>query len=176
MRWLQKLFTYVKARPRMTALCLFGFMVGVFVFSPWHVLLIKHQSVKYKLALYAPVEASYSPRQGDYILVEWQGEDPNDIGLTKGLLLVKRVGCPPGGKLEIENGEAFFCDGVPIGMAATHTPPSGKPIKPVSFHSTSMDIPRHLVFLIGDNPQSYDSKYLGLFNISSIRGLVHFGF
>lgn len=70
--------------------------------------------------------------------------------------IVKRVGCAPGSYLETR-GKDFYCDGSFIGKA-----------KRQDFMRFNLRLSKGQVFLIGDNPRSYDSRYFGLVNKNAI--------
>lgn len=68
----------------------------------------------------------------------------------KPCLLVKRVGCAPGSKLETVD-KSFYCDGEIIGQAYRE-----------DYLEFSQMLSEDEVFLIGDIERSYDSRYFGL--------------
>ena len=68
----------------------------------------------------------------------------------KPCLLVKRVGCAPGSRLETK-GKSFYCDSELIGEAHRE-----------DYMKFSQTLEEDEVFLIGDINKSYDSRYFGL--------------
>ena len=107
-------------------------------------------------------------RVGGYVLMVWQGLDPNGVSrLQEGTAIVKKVGCLPGQHLKVTMKQAD-CDGVKIGHIR-HETIDGRPIFPAFYDGV---IPPGKVFLLGEHYYSYDSRYFGLVDYSRLIGLV----
>lgn len=159
--------------PRRIALCMVFLILGVMYLSPWHVAVVRHHSVRYKMVIWTENKGDLKLSVGDYVLVPWKGEDPNGVGLKDGLLLVKRVGCLDGGVLSFD-GHVMFCDNDWLGVPSGKTPESNKILKPYPYASSQV-LKSTEMFLIGDHQRSYDSRYLGLFSTQNVLGKVIFG-
>src|SRR5690554_5907219 len=68
----------------------------------------------------------------------------------------KRVGCIAGDELVLELNN-FFCNGVFIANQIK-TGSDGKPLPAFEFNGV---IPENMAFMVGDNPLSGDSRYMG---------------
>ena len=73
-----------------------------------------------------------------------------------GKKLVKQVTCPSGSVLETR-GLEYFCNGYLIATALVKDS-QGNEIK--QFHFTGT-VPDNMLFVTGENPKSYDSRYFG---------------
>lgn len=98
------------------------------------------------------------PTKGDYVTFELQNKK------LKGghAFLTKRVGCLPGDNLENRAG-AFFCNNEFM-VIALDKDGYGNALSQFSFSGI---IPANQAFMIGDNPNSYDSRYWGLTSIEN---------
>jgi conjugal transfer pilin signal peptidase TrbI len=76
--------------------------------------------------------------------------------------IVKRVACVPGEVLREQAGY-FFCDDVFLGEALSDKH---------SVFKVSGPVPDGMVFLIGDQGSSYDSRYFGFKRISDIETVL----
>jgi type IV secretory pathway protease TraF len=77
-------------------------------------------------------------------------------------LLTKRIACVAGETLSFRDGQ-HFCDGIWLDRVLTRTS-SGKPLAPWTWDGP---VPPGKVFLLGDDPRSVDSRYLGFFDRAS---------
>lgn len=81
----------------------------------------------------------------------------------------KRVGCPEGDSLTsvgLPDGTAeYYCGGEYLGKSKTHTL-AGAPLKSFRFDGV---IPKGKFFATGDHKDSYDSKYIGLVDVTQVR-------
>jgi hypothetical protein len=75
--------------------------------------------------------------------------------------IVKKVGCRAGDLLSSRGGQ-FFCNAVPICKAL----PGNEPFE---FNGS---VPEGKVFLIGDSPNSYDSRYFGFVDEGAIDAIL----
>ena len=94
--------------------------------------------------------------KGDYVTV------PVHHPLIRGPYndhLTKRIGCVEGEVLRFENG-GDYCGSYWLGRVLPRAY-DGTPLKPFVWNGP---IPAGKVFLVGDDPRSFDSRYLGFFN------------
>jgi conjugative transfer signal peptidase TraF len=77
---------------------------------------------------------------------------------------IKRVGCDEGETLS-RRGRDFFCEEEFLGHAKERSQ-KGEPLAPFQF---SGKIPPGEVFLVGDHPDSFDSRYFGLVEKSNYQ-------
>ncbi|HEN3670532.1 TPA: S26 family signal peptidase [Yersinia enterocolitica] len=81
--------------------------------------------------------------------------------------LTKRIGCIEGQRLERIN-QHFYCDGQLIAIALERDI-QGATLPVFSFTGI---IPAGKAFLVGDTPNSFDSRYWGLFDIQKTEKLI----
>jgi len=121
---------------------------------PRHLTITKTPSVDPRLFWTTEVNDSVVVEKDKYIRarvnIDFPGHECNNC------LIVKRVGCAPGSRLETK-GKDFYCDGSFIGTAERE-----------DFKSFNQKLAPDQVFLIGDNKRSYDSRYFGLVNTNAI--------
>jgi len=122
---------------------------------PRHLTITKTQSVEPRVFWSTEIDESFVVEKDRYVrarvTVNFPGHECNNC------LIVKRVGCAPGSHLETK-GEDFYCDGSFIGKAHR-----------TDFVTFDQLLTPEEVFLIGDNPRSYDSRYFGLVNTNAIN-------
>jgi len=118
------------------------------------------QSVKY----HAFLLDEGAPTKGDYVNFEVRNRV---IDLDKAVTLTKRVACVAGERLEFRD-EEHFCDGRPLGRVFLRT---GKGI-PLHAFAWNGPVPENKVFLSGDHPRSFDSRYFGFVEIASLQKLT----
>ncbi|QLI60492.1 S26 family signal peptidase (plasmid) [Aeromonas media] len=94
-----------------------------------------------------------TPKKGDYVTFELH----NDKLKGGHAFLTKRVGCVAGDTLENRAG-AFFCNG-DFMVIALDKDGYGRALSQFIFNGI---IPANKAFMVGDNPNSYDSRYWGL--------------
>ena len=141
-------------------------------FSPIRWAAVLHHSIKYDLVWWVDDTSAWNA--GQYILAAWRGDDPQKQGLSDGMVLTKRVGCKPGQRLRIEE-LRYFCDGEFLGSALRGVMSRRQPIIPYFGDGYDKVIPEGKLFLIGDNSDSYDSRYFGFIDIGQVFGRVLFG-
>jgi conjugal transfer pilin signal peptidase TrbI len=123
-------------------------------------------SVRYRLFL----KVSTPPAPGDYVLVSKDALREEDIELIKkhGInnipSIVKKIGCSEGEILTVNTNLEYYCGSEYLGQAKTKTR-KGFPLKPFIWNGP---VPEGKVFIIGDNPYSYDSRYIGFVDRSHI--------
>lgn len=94
---------------------------------------------------------------GEYLLFA------KKVDIAKIDRLLKIVGCAPGQRLSVVNGE-YACDGHILGQAM-HSDSKGKPLPRFVFNG---QVPAGSLFMIGPHPRSYDSRYFGFIHAASV--------
>lgn len=82
----------------------------------------------------------------------------------KKVSLLKRVKCMAGDTLVVDDKHWFYCNNQLISIANSDT---DLPI--FTFHGT---IPNGKAFVLGDNPNSFDSRYYGLVDVAPMQKLT----
>lgn len=82
-------------------------------------------------------------------------------------LMVKYIKCVSGQKLNVRNNQ-FFCDDVFLGTAVFQSK-TGMPVEVFQYNGI---IPEERIFLMGVTGDSYDSRYVGLENISDVKAIA----
>ena len=100
---------------------------------------------------------------GDYVLFAFPiemyrgGAFPKSVQVGESLRAIKRVGCDEG-ETVIRQERDFYCGNEFLGRAKQKAR-TGEPLEPTSFAGI---VPPGQVFLVGDHPDSFDSRYFGL--------------
>jgi len=161
LKWVKKVIWW--------AWCCVGFVSAIYLAVPaitdmeW--MFVRSRSVYFRIALVEPFDGEL--QQGDYVTVQWRGEDPQGQGLQDGMMLTKRVICLPGQRLS-EDTQFVGCEDEPQGVVQL-TNSKGETVAPFLFDG---EVPQDKVYLMGDHPRSYDSRYLGFFDIEQIQQKV----
>jgi signal peptidase I len=102
-------------------------------------------------------------KKGSYVMAELYSE------LVKccPCLIVKRV-AGVAGDLIVSRDLDYFCNGKYLGKAKTHTM-TGKPL--MSYKTNGL-IPDGTIFLMGDSPDSFDSRYYGPMEIKHVKAIA----
>jgi signal peptidase I/conjugal transfer pilin signal peptidase TrbI len=101
-------------------------------------------------------------RHGEYVLfrlpyARLEGMPvPEAVVSGEEIRAIKRVGCDEGEILRQE-GREFFCGNEFLGRAKDLSR-KGRPLSPFPF---SGEVPAGMAFLVGDHPDSFDSRYFG---------------
>ena len=109
-------------------------------------------------------------RRGEYVLFHLAKERMHgfpvpEAATTNGdLRAIKRVGCDEGEVLRRE-GRDYYCGGEFLG----HAKERSKKGEPMPHFQFSGMIPPGRAFLVGDHPDSFDSRYFGLVEKGSYR-------
>jgi signal peptidase I len=146
-------------------------VTGIFLFLyflPFKLILVESKSLDIHVAIYEPGRTDVN--LGDIVVFRWVGHDPQNKGLKDGMILVKKVGCMPGQKLDVTRLQ-YFCDGK-AGSMLMQKDSRGNPVQPFLYHG---EIPDGKFFMVGTHPMSYDSKYWGFADKSQIIGKVVWG-
>jgi len=108
-------------------------------------------------------KVSRDPLLNDYISIATSPSDP----FAKGATITKQVVCTPGMKLTVTKDKKYFCDGQFIGKAKDKSK-TGKEVENYTpcinrnQEACEIIIPDGCYFAVGHNPDSYDSRYIGL--------------
>ncbi len=111
---------------------------------------------------------SFAPseiRKGDYIVFTVRS---HYIKNGRPSRLLKKVSCIAGQMLEARARE-YHCDGEFLGMAKSYSL-KGEPVDAFVYSGT---VPEGMLFVIGNNPDSFDSRYLGFIERSNVEGIAH---
>jgi conjugal transfer pilin signal peptidase TrbI len=130
---------------------------------PWldsHLVAITTPSVKYRLAWLSDGPGS----KGDYV----------NVNVTNAYIrggheqtLTKRMACVAGDTLTFD-GSYHYCNGVRLGQVLTM---DSKHQRLLAFVWNGQ-VPAGKVFVMGDHPNSFDSRYFGFLDIRSTRRVV----
>jgi signal peptidase I/conjugal transfer pilin signal peptidase TrbI len=102
-------------------------------------------------------------RHGQYVLFHLPSSNlaemvvPETVLTGKDIRVIKRVGCDEGEELKRKERD-FYCGEEYLGHAKERSQ-QGETLTPFQF---SGKIPAGKVFLVGDHPDSFDSRYFGL--------------
>ncbi len=117
------------------------------------------QSVKYSLL----VKVGGQPHKGDYVNVQVFHQA---IAKDQAVRLTKRVGCVAGDVLRTEKGKQY-CGNQFLGQALEKDS-KGKKLPTFVWNGP---IPEGKVYLVGDHPRSFDSRYFGFVNAAALERL-----
>jgi len=159
----------VTTREKRTIL-LFSLLLAGFAgsFLPGRISVTLTPSVKHRV-WWLSQDISYV-RHGEYVLFHLPSSALAGMAVPKSVVsgdeiqAIKRVGCDEGEELK-RKGRDFFCGEEYLGHAKERSQ-QGEPLTPFLF---SGKIPTGKVFLVGDHPDSFDSRYFGLVEKSSYQ-------
>lgn len=123
------------------------------------VVLEKTHSVKYRALLILGGE----PHKGDYVNLQIQHPL---IERNRRVTITKRIGCVAGEKLSFHD-DRFYCNQELLGGVLKKTWRG----EPLTAFAWSGPVPQGKVFLIGDHPRSFDSRYFGFVNTTELTKL-----
>lgn len=92
---------------------------------------------------------------------------PDDVRKGDEVRAMKRVACVTGDLLKVD-GQDYFCNDSFIGRSKLISI-KGKRLTPFTYNGI---VPEGLVFLIGDHPDSYDSRYYGFIDRMTFQAHV----
>ena len=96
-------------------------------------------------------------KEGDYLLFHKQ------LYQAQTDQLLKIVGCAPGQLLRVENSE-YYCGEKYLAHALDHDS-KGRPLSKFIYNGP---VPAGSLFMVGNHPRSYDSKYFGFIHADSV--------
>lgn len=82
--------------------------------------------------------------------------------------MLKRIACAPGDRLEVI-GKLYVCNGLALGYAKLESS-KGELVDKFEF---SGRVPQGKWFLMGTHPDSFDSRYVGFWEIENIEALAY---
>ncbi len=110
-----------------------------------------------------PVVVAQVPSIGEFISrLSGRQAEPSKI-----ISLLKRVGCSPGETLTMNPNDFYFCDGHYLAKGKREV--AGRPVAPFRFNGR---IPAGMIFVIGDDARSYDSRVYGFISRDRITGVA----
>jgi len=105
-------------------------------------------------------------KYGDYVIFILQSKFINN---NKPVEVTKKVGCVENENLEIKYNKHYFCNGKFLGIAKDKS----KKGEPVENYKIEGPIQKGYIFVIGDHPDSYDSKYFGPIKKEEIKYIAY---
>lgn len=132
---------------------------------PSHLLVSTSPSLDHQVFLRLALGSQKERMQGEYLVFSHPGGGHIHQGLSQGNdLLIKQVGCRPGEKLTMENGQVF-CQGVPLGEQL-ETDGQGRKLPRFTYDGI---VPPGKYYMIGSHERSYDSRYFGFIDEQQFR-------
>ena len=139
------------------ASCLLG------AWLPGQITVATSASLDHRVFLLRPVPAQIET--GDYLVFRHRdlAQVRQGLGANREWM-IKRVGCRPGERLQVDAQHRFSCDGRPLGSALA-TDSQGRPLPRFTHNGP---VPAGQLFLVGTHPRSYDSRYFGFVHAHEI--------
>lgn len=135
-------------------------LLGLIGFSFKHMTIQITPSMNHTLYVFS----SALPQKGDRVNFWFQHPLVLD---NKRVKFVKKIRCVAGDNLVFGN-DMFFCNGDLIGMASP-IKLAGKTIPVFEFNGV---IPDGMAFVLGESPNSFDSRYWGFISMSKMTRLI----
>jgi len=101
--------------------------------------------------------------RGDYVLFHHK-ELATKVGMKKSEEMLKIIGCNEGDQLTIDEEKKFYCNGEYL-VRAKDFSLKGEPLQHFVFNG---QIPKGVMFVMGQHKDSYDSRYFGFVDKSRI--------
>ena len=160
-------FTNIDEQKR--AIIALAVMVPVIILCLWtgrRIFYSLSPSLGYKLFWLTPVKSGQDIQIGNYILFPAPKvfSQLAGINLYDSAKAMKQLKCKGGQTLTVK-GRDFFCDNIFIGVAKEKTL-SGKPLTLFVFNGV---IPDGKLFVMGNHRDSYDSRYMGFIDRTSVE-------
>ena len=132
---------------------------------PSHLLVSTSPSLDHRVFLGRALDSQQEKRRGQYLVFSHSDGGHIHQGLHQGNdLLIKQVGCLPGEKLTIQNGQVS-CQGIPLGEQL-ETDGQGRKLPRFAYDGI---IQPGKYFMIGSHERSYDSRYFGFIDEQQFR-------
>ena len=147
-----------------------GTIIGILVIMfagfeiPKRITVTVSDSVKNRIFYKQTLFDSRDIKQGAYVQVELFSKVVSEC---QPCLIIKRVAGIPGDLITV-HGKDFFCNGEYLGKAKEYSM-RGTPLE--SYTITGL-VPDHKIFLMGDSPDSFDSRYYGPMEIKHVKAVV----
>lgn len=145
-----------KGQPTWKIIMILTAALAVGLWLPAHISVTVTPSLGHRIFFLVEPE-SLDFKEGDYLLFHKQ------LNQAQTDQLLKMVGCAPGQLLRVESGE-YYCGEKYLGLALANDS-KGKPL-PQFIHNGP--VPAGSLFMIGNHPRSYDSKYFGFIHADSV--------
>jgi conjugal transfer pilin signal peptidase TrbI len=132
----------------------------------WNISPSMHEKLVY-------IERGVQPKNGDLVVYTFAGEGLPEQRLG-GARFFKRVRGQAGAVITVGRGNEVFVDQVSIGFAK-HATRLGVVLEPLIPAGTSLTVPPGYLFVAGDTPDSFDSRYArsGLVRATAVIGIAH---
>ena len=145
----------------MTLVVLASCLLGAWL--PGQITVATSGSLDHRVFLLRPVPAQIET--GDYLVFRHRdlAQVRQGLGANREWM-IKRVGCRPGERLQVDAQHRFSCDGRPLGSALA-TDSQGRPLPRFTHNGP---VPAGQLFLVGTHPRSYDSRYFGFVDAREI--------
>jgi conjugative transfer signal peptidase TraF len=144
------------------AIALLVVLLGLWL--PSHLLVSTSPSIDHRVFLRRALDGRQERLQGEYLVFSHPGGTHIHQGLQGNDLLIKQVGCRPGEKLTMENGQVF-CQGIPL-VEQLETDGQGRKLPRFIYDGI---VPPGKYFMIGSHERSYDSRYFGFIDEEQFR-------
>ena len=163
--WKESVSDFVRDRKKV---CIYLTAVSAFVFGlliPGRVVVAVSPSLDHRIFV---ITKKFSPgeiKKDDYVIFTVRS---HYIKKGKPARLMKKVSCVSGQRLETRS-RIYYCNDEYLGMAKWYSLRG----EPVDSFTWSGSIPEGKLFVTGQSPDSFDSRYLGFIERSKIEGIAH---
>ena len=141
-------------------------LLAVFLLGAWlppRLSVATSASLKHRVFFLVPKPAQME--RGDYLVFRHQALLQAQHGLNpKTELMIKKAACLAREQLKRDEQGRFFCNETLLGQALP-ADSTGRSLPRFTFNGT---IPAGKIFVSGEHPRSYDSKYFGFINAEDI--------
>lgn len=140
----------------------------LFVFKYYQPVIVFSDSVNFSFGFIDKIAREYE--RGDYVTFTYfSGGSRLKIDQIEGRTLIKRIACVPGDYLKVDlKSRIVYCNGKAIAKAKEKFL-NGKEAPIFAFQG---EVPGGKIFVVGDNKDSYDSRYWGFVDTSELKGKV----
>jgi len=154
----KQLFRKLSAREKGIAIVILAaLLVGLWL--PGRIIVSTSPSLNHRIFFLVPVNRG-KITGGDYLVFREKEGKISFIrqGLNeKNDVLIKRVGCAPGELLTRNKNRAWLCERKNLGISL-ETDSQGRKLPQFQFAGI---VPEESYFMVGDDPRSFDSRYIG---------------
>ena len=158
-------------KSQINALVSISILLGLGFWIPSHFSFTRTDSLDHRLFYIAYYSTKETNRVKNGSFIMFRNNHPLISGLireAKTDKIIKKVVCSEGSMLKVVNRD-FFCDGQKLGRATEKTP-SGRTIEPFIYNGI---VPAGNYFVMGNSPDSFDSRYFGFVEKKSIIALAY---
>jgi signal peptidase I/conjugal transfer pilin signal peptidase TrbI len=132
---------------------------------PGRILVAISPSLDHRVFVFAERFAPDEIRKDDYVVFTVRSHYIKD---GKPSRLLKKVSCVAGQTLETRTRD-YYCDDEYLGTAKRHSL-KGEPVDAFVYSGT---VPEGMLFVTGNHPDSFDSRYLGFIERRKVEGIAH---